>query len=482
VSDGLLPGWSRSKLADVIRKTLGGDWGKSPEEFLDGRDLALAHVIRGTEVKFWQVDKGMTAARRALKVSSLTKRRLQAGDIIVEVSGGGPSQPVARTILIDEEALERTEYPLVCSNFFRLIRLHPELNPTFIEAQLRFLYSKGAFNEFQTQTTNLRNLNFGDFVEDTEVLIAPANEQHRIAAKLEKLLDKVDSCQKRLARIPILLKRLRQSVLDAACSGWLTADWREYNETDGEPDETGEASEGFPLLPRTWRWRPLQSVCDHVVDCPHSTPKWTANGRICIRTTNFRPGHLDLSEIRYVSEQTFKERIERLLPKPGDILYSREGGILGIACVIPQGVDMCLGQRMMLFRVKGDFRNELLMHWLNSSPILRRVRELTGGSASPHLNVRDIKTFPTPIPPVAEQELIVRRVHDLFSLANQIESRYAKAQQYVDALKQSILAKAFRGELVPQDPNDEPATALIERIRETRGIKLRLSGQARSAG
>ena len=300
------------------------------------------------------------------------------------------------------------------------------------------------------------------------VRLAPINEQRRIGAKLEQLLDKVDACQKRLAKIPILLERFRQAVLDAACSGFLTADWREYNETDGEPNNIGEAPEEFPLLPQTWRWRPLQSVCDHVVDCPHSTPKWTASGRICVRTTNFRPGHLDLSEIRYVSEQTFKERIERLLPKPGDILYSREGGILGIACVIPQGVDMCLGQRMMLFRVKGDFRNELLMHWLNSSPILRRVRELTGGSASPHLNVRDIKTFPTPIPPVPEQELIVRRVHDLFSLADQVESHYLTAKTYIDSLKQSILAKAFRGELVPQDPNDEPATVLLERIRQAR--------------
>src|SRR5208282_204889 len=111
---------------------------------------------------------------------------------------------------------------------------HPELNPTFAEAQLRFLYSKGAFNEFQTQTTNLRNLNFGRFVEDTEVLIAPLNEQHRIVAKLEKLLDKVDSCQKRLSKIPILLKRFRQAVLAAACSGRLTADWREGRDSEYE--------------------------------------------------------------------------------------------------------------------------------------------------------------------------------------------------------------------------------------------------------
>jgi type I restriction enzyme S subunit len=256
-----------------------------------------------------------------------------------------------------------------------------------------------------------------------QVRLAPSNEQRRIVSKLEKLLDKVDSCRKRLAKIPILFKRFRQAVLDAACSGYLTADWREYNEFAGEPNEIVAAPEEFPTLPKTWRWSPLLSVCDNIVNCPHSTPKWTDTGHICARTTNFKPGYLDLSEIRYVSGRTFEERIERLKPKPGDILYSREGGILGVACIIPKGVNLCLGQRMMLFRVNGDLKNELLMHWLNGSPILRHVGKLTGGSA------------------------------------------------YVDSLKQSILAKAFRGELVPQDPNDEPATLLIERIREARATR-----------
>jgi type I restriction enzyme, S subunit len=83
----------------------------------------------------------------------------------------------------------------------------------------------------------------------------------------------------------------------------------------------------------------------------------------------------------------------------------------------------------------------------------------------------DIKAQPLALPPLPEQHEIVRRVDELFALADQVEARYAKAKHYVDGLKQSILAKAFRGELVPQDPNDEPATVLIERIREARATK-----------
>jgi type I restriction enzyme S subunit len=321
-------------------------------------------------------------------------------------------------------------------------------------------------------------------IKKLRAVVPPLAEQQRIVAKLDALLGKIGVCRNRLAKIPVLLKRLRQSILAAACSGRLTADWRERNEPAGGVGDSGEIAEGFPLLPGTWHWQPLGAVCERIVDCPHSTPKWTSSGRLCIRTTNFKPGLLDLSEVRYVSEQAFKKRIERLRPRPGDILYSREGGILGIACVIPPGVELCLGQRMMLFRARSDFTGALLMHWLNSPAILRRVHELTGGSASPHLNVRDIKAFPTPVPPFTEQHEIVSRVESLLGLADQIESRFEKARTQVDKLPFSLLAKAFHGELVPTEAelarrevrDYEDGLTLLERL-STRGVGV---GRSRS--
>jgi type I restriction enzyme S subunit len=119
---------------------------------------------------------------------------------------------------------------------------------------------------------------------------------------------------------------------------------------------------------------------------------------------------------------------------------------------------------MMLLRVKADFKSAMLMYWLNSPAILQRVRELTGGTASPHLNVRDIRAFPVPSPPLPEQQEIVRRVEALFAFADRIEARVASMQKTVERLTPATLAKAFRGELVPQDPNDEPASALLERF------------------
>jgi type I restriction enzyme S subunit len=277
----------------------------------------------------------------------------------------------------------------------------------------------------------------------------------------------------------VILKRFRQSVLAAACSGKLTADWREQNQSIRPKVQTtvGSLLEQNADLPDKWTAASVEAVCEQIVDCSHSTPKWTVAGVICVRTTNFKAGCLDLSDVRFVSESTYRERTSRLAPKGGDILYSREGGILGIACMVPSGARLCLGQRMMLLRtIPSIYDSTFLMYVLNSPPILERVRDMTGGSSSPHLNVADIKAFPVPLPPLKEQQRIVRRVGACFSLADAIERQVSSAGLRADRLTQAILAKAFRGELVPTEAElarrkgreYEPASVLLERIRAER--------------
>jgi type I restriction enzyme, S subunit len=322
------------------------------------------------------------------------------------------------------------------------------------------------------------------FIKQIKVPVPSIVEQRRIVAKLEKLLAKVDACKDRLEKIPAILKRFRQSVLTAACFGRLTADWRENNPDakvssefvnivlharSSQQIELDSSDDSQNQLPTTWVLVRIDEICLDIVDCPHSTPKWANSGVICLRTTNFRPGKLDLIEVRYVAEQVYKQRTLRIEPKPSDVLYSREGGILGVACLVPDQPKVCLGQRMMIMRPDGTVcLSHFLMNMLNSSIVLNHVRDLTGGTASPHLNVGEIKKFQIPLPPIREQHEIVRRVEALFKIADDIEKRYEKAKAHVDRLTQSILAKAFRGELVPQDPNDEPASELLERIQEER--------------
>ena len=200
--------------------------------------------------------------------------------------------------------------------------------------------------------------------------------------------------------------------------------------------------------PKSWALASPEQIATHIVDCPHSTPKWAKSGVICLRTTNFKPGVLDLQSAQFVSEETYNERIMRLEPRPGDVLYSREGGILGIACIIPKDVKACLGQRMMLFRL--DTRVALPEYFagvLNSTLMLSEVKRLTGGAASPHLNIRDIRTFPIPLPPIAEQHRIVAQLDTMSGDTQRLTFIYERKLVALAALKKSLLHQAFTGNL-----------------------------------
>ncbi|MBJ9865055.1 restriction endonuclease subunit S [Citrobacter amalonaticus] len=294
----------------------------------------------------------------------------------------------------------------------------------------------------------------GQFIKELKAPLPSFAEQKIIAEKLDILLAQVDSTKARLEQIPQILKRFRQAVLAAAVNGKLA------DRLDGN---------------RHWQEQQLSHVASHIVDCPHSTPKWSSEGKYCVRTTAFSPFYLDLSYQGYVDEETYQNRIQRLKPEPDDILYSREGTI-GIACQIPKGVELCLGQRMVLIRASDKISSKYLTIVLNSNNILKIVRSKTMGSTAPRINMSDIKSYPIPLPPLQEQHEIVRRVELLFAYADTIEKQVNSTLTRVNSLTQSILAKAFRGELTAQWRAENPdlisgensAAALLEKIKAER--------------
>ena len=117
----------------------------------------------------------------------LEKRALTEGDILIEISGGGPDQPVGRTVYIDEQALNvNSDYKKVCTNFLRLVRLYDNLDKKFIKNYLDSFYLSGEVLKYQGGSNNLRNLKFKEF-ETIKIPLPPLAEQHRIVAKLDEL-------------------------------------------------------------------------------------------------------------------------------------------------------------------------------------------------------------------------------------------------------------------------------------------------------
>jgi len=313
-------------------------------------------------------------------------------------------------------------------------------------------------------------LTVGD-INELVVPLAPLGEERRIVAKLEKLLDKVDTCQERLAKIPVLLKRYRQSVLAAACSSRLTADWRAENPQ--REIERNTAPDDAPDVALTWGWKRLSEISQLRGGV---TKGRKFNGKKTVqlpylRVANVQDGYLDLREIKLI--EALPEDKEKYALKVDDLLFT-EGGDrdkLGRGTVWRGEIADCIHQnhifraRLLTSEVVPDF-----ISLATKSDFSRRYffenASQTVNLAS--INVTMLGALPIPLPPLAEQQEIVRRVEALFALADQIEARYAKAKAHVEKLGQSILAKAFRGELVPQDPNDEPASVLLAQIRAGR--------------
>jgi len=258
------------------------------------------------------------------------------------------------------------------------------------------------------------------FLEQSEIPLPDLDEQRRIVAELEKQFFRLDEAVANLKRVKANLKRYVDACLHSAFD--------------------------LEMLVPSPAIAKLGELAEAIVDCPHSTPRWTSEGFICVRTTDFLPGRLDLSAPRYVSRETFNQRNSRLVPRAGDVLYSREGGILGIACEVPIGVDLCMGQRMLLFRAGPRVLSRYVMHLLNSRHILQRVRALIGGSASPHLNVRDIRGFPIPVPTLNIQHRIVAEVDRRLSIVREVEAEVDANLKRAQALRQAVLQRMFASE------------------------------------
>ena len=336
------------------------------------------------------------------------------------------------------------------------------------------------------------------FIEQLELPLAPLAEQRRIVAKLEALLGQVDACWQRLEKIPTLLKRFRQSVLAAACSGRLTEDWREENE-DVEPATTtieklkvttseAKVRRGVPAsvpvsnivaeweLPETWGCYSTAELlrCGAFVDMKDGNhganhPKaseFTKTGLPFITAAQVNNFRVDYDSAYKLSGEPLA-RIHVGFAKPGDVIYTHKGSVGRVALAAQ---DCVLTPQTTYYRVNPEvFTNSFVMFYLASQAFSEQVNVVKEQTTRDFVPISEQYLLFHRVPPLAEQEEIVRRVESLFALANNIEQRYKRSQTFIDKLTPSLLAKAFRGELVPQDPNDEPASLLLERIKAETG-------------
>lgn len=495
-------GWKSPKLDELIIFKLGGDWGKEPE--FNDSDYVEVRCIRASELRNWSEEKGETAALRKIKKSSLAKRELQAGDILVEISGGGPEQPVGRTVLIDKSVLAKNaESKKVCTNFFRLIRPSCKVNAKYLNIFLQYFYASGKISEFQSGSNNLRNLKFNDYLQ-INVPLASEKEQESIVAKIEELFSELDSGIASLKTAQEQLKIYRQALLKHAFEGKLTEQWRKDNANKLETPEqllariqteretryqqqldewkqavkdweakgkegkkpakprkykpavlSDEVIESLPSIPNSWRWVSFSELLFSIrggttippIDMPTSLP--------ILRSSSIRAAQLNLKDIRYLPEDS-KISSEDYL-KPSDLLFSRLNGTLefvGVCASMPSIFPKNLLYPDRLYCATLIYPEMAkLYECYFSSPLVRQSIEKKAKSTAGHkrISIPDISEQPIPIFDNNEAKKIIDLLSEKLSIIEQNEKEIESALAKAELLRQSILKKAFNGQLVTSE-------------------------------
>jgi type I restriction enzyme, S subunit len=329
--------------------------------------------------------------------------------------------------------------------------------PAALPAYLRYAIAAPATQSRIAKSARgvaLRQLSVGA-VRDIVLPVAPLAQQRRIVAKLDSALPRLDTCCRRLDRVSGTLKSFRRSVLAAAMSGELTREWR---------DERGAVHE--------WPTVPLGKL---LADVRYGTAKkcrYEPRAAPVLRIPNVADGIISHDDIKYAEfEDAERAKLELI---PGDVLVIRSNGSLGLvgrpAVVTEREAGFLYAGYLIRLRLDPSrARPGFVARYLESpgcrSVIERAARSTTGVN---NLNAEEIRRLVIPVPPLPEQDEIIRRTQELLGQADQGERRVARAVAALERVVSSVLRKAFRGELVPQDPNDEPASVMLERIRTQR--------------
>ncbi|MCI0351454.1 MAG: restriction endonuclease subunit S [Acidobacteriales bacterium] len=472
-------GWALCSLGDITTHPQYG-WTTSADK--NGGGLKL---LRTTDISDGIVEWNSVPSCR-VEPDDPDKYLLERGDLLVSRAGS-----VGISYLVKEAPRA------VFASYLIRFRALPPISGEFISI---FMKSPAYWSAIADESAGIAipNVNASK-LKQIELPLPPLAEQKRIVAKVEELLARVNAARDRLARVPAILKRFRQAVLAAACSGRLTAAWRLGN---------GNSNGARSLLQEILRDRPKRVVAQgvskadiprepneaHVIDAPEQWAITSLDQLSCLVTSGSRGWAKYYSEsgpmfIRAQDINTDKlglDDVARVQPPDGaegrrtrvqafDLLVTITGANVTKSAMVPCDIsEAYVSQHVALVRPVDTATATFLFLWI-VSPEHGRAKLLADayGAGKPGLNLDNIKEVRVALPPLAEQREIVRRVEALFRLADAIERRVAGATARADKLTQAILAKALRGQLVATEAElarresrpYEPASALLARIR-----------------
>ncbi len=363
-----------------------------------------------------------------------------------------------------------------------------------------------------------------DFVQIGEfgVSLAPRREQDRIVAEIEKQFTRLDAATAALKRVQANLKRYRASVLKVACEGRLVpteaelarkegrdyepadkllarilrerrarweADtlakmtaagkrptddrWKQKYKEPSAPDKTD-----LPQLPEGWCWASADQVCGQITDGEHIQPPYRPEGKPLLTAKHVQDGRIEFANFGLIDEADFEKALARCAPLKNDILIVSVGATTGRTGIVQEESPFAIVRSVLLLRPLICPR--YFLTWAQSPWCQDWIGFASGSTAQAHFYIRDAKRMPVALPPIAEQVQIVTERERILSGIDALQSIIDIRKESAVSLRRAILNSAFSGTLVPQDPCDEPALVLLERIRTERQLKANMRSSSRT--
>ncbi len=432
-----------------------------------------------------------------------TKTMFHRGDVLY-----GKLRPYLNKVCV-------TNFDGVCSTDILVFNATSNLNNYYL---MRFLSTPNVVDYASNNSSGVQlpRINFQKLSSYT-VPLPPLSEQHRIVLAIEALFARLDSTKEKLDRVPEILKKFRESVLAAACDGRLTEEWREeyvnkeeisiffesikkkrmeywekenlekfvsngkmsQNDKWKQKYKAPENTQNFDsfTLPDEWISVTIEQIASKVTDGDHNPPKRVEKGVPHLTARNIKNWEVTFDNCTYISPDDFEIVKTRYNPQKDDLIITCVGTI-GETAIVSDNLVFSADRNLAAIRLTENGANPRFVQYILNAPVWRDImKKGSGSTAQPHLYLKDIRALTIPLPPLSEQQEIVRRIAALFSFADSIEAKVAAAREKTEKLRQSILAKAFSGELVETEAEIarregrgyETAEVLIERIKEERG-------------
>lgn len=309
------------------------------------------------------------------------------------------------------------------------------------------IYSETKFSFYQCLTLEFPNRGYARhnaFLQKCLFYLPPLEEQGRIVEKIEELFSDIDNGIKDLKTAQAQIKQYRQSVLKYAFEGKLykTSEWKEVK---------------------------LNSISMKIGS--GATPKggkhsYYKAGIPIIRSMNVLMNHFSSIGLAYLNDEQ-AEQLKNVITEKDDVLLNITGASIGRTCVLPDYyVNARVNQHVAIIRTTNKIVSKFLSFYLSTPYMQNKINNENYGVTRQALTKSTIENFDIPLPSLPEQQQIVAEIEKRFLVADELEKAVNEGLEKADKLKQSILKKAFEGKLVPQDPNDEPASALLDRIKK----------------